>query len=115
MAAQKQATFLLIDIEGSASHLTSFEIAESDLVIISSGEEQKDADAAVETFAEIEMEGRARRRAIPAAILFARTSAAVKSKLEKHIHAELARVGRIMGQGYKHLSAAPSVFHGRSS
>lgn len=95
-AAQKQATFVLIDLEGSASRLTSFAIAESDLVIIPSGEEQQDADAAVDTLAEIEMEGRARRRAIPAAILFARTSAAVKSKLEKHIHAELAKTGRIM-------------------
>jgi chromosome partitioning protein len=94
--AQKKATFVLIDLEGSASRLTSFAIAESDLVIIPSGEEQQDADAAIETLAEIEMEGRARRRAIPAAILFARTSAAVKSKLEKHIHGELAKVGRVM-------------------
>lgn len=95
-SAQDKATFVLIDLEGSASRLTSFAIAESDLVIIPSGEEQQDADAAVETLAEIEMEGRSRRRAIPAAILFARTSAAVKSKLEKHIHAELAKAGRVM-------------------
>jgi chromosome partitioning protein len=94
--AQKQATFVLIDLEGSASRLTSFAIAESDLVIIPSGEEQQDADAAIDTLAEIEMEGRARRRSIPAAILFARTSAAVKSKLEKHIHGELAKAGRVM-------------------
>lgn len=96
MAAQSQATFVLIDLEGSASRLTSFAIAESDLVIIPAGEEQQDADAAIETLAEIEMEGRSRRRIIPAAILFARTSAAVKSKLEKHIHGELAKVGRVM-------------------
>lgn len=95
-AAQRQATFVLIDLEGSASRLTSFAIAESDLVIVPSGEEQQDADAAIDTLAEIQMEGRARRRSIPAVILFARTSAAVKSKLEKHIHAELAKVGRVM-------------------
>jgi chromosome partitioning protein len=94
--AQKQAAFVLIDLEGSASRLTSFAIAESDLVIIPAGEEQQDADAAIETLAEIDMESRARRRRIPAAILFARTSAAVKSKLEKHIHAELAKAGRVM-------------------
>ena len=94
--AQREATFVLIDLEGSASRLTSFAIAESDLVIIPSGEEQQDADAAIETLAEIEMEGRARRRAISSAILFARTSAAVKSKLEKHIHRELMKVGRVM-------------------
>lgn len=93
--AQTRATFVLIDLEGSASRLTSFAIAESDLVIIPSGEEQQDADAAIETLAEIAMEGRARRRTIPAAILFARTSAAVKSKLEKHIHAELRKAGHV--------------------
>jgi len=95
-AAQRRASFVLIDLEGSASRLTSFAIAESDLVIIPSGEEQQDADAAVDTLTEIEMEGRSRRRSIPTAILFARTSAAVKSKLEKHIHGELAKVGRVM-------------------
>lgn len=109
-AAQRQATFVLIDLEGSANRLTSFAIAESDLVIIPSGEEQQDADAAVETLAEIEVEGRARRRSVLAAILFARTSAAVKSKLEKHIHAELAKAGRVM-QTELHRRTAFSSLH----
>lgn len=109
-AAQRQATFVLIDLEGSASRLTSFAIAESDLVIIPSGEEQQDADAAIETLAEIGMEGRARRRPIPAAILFARTSAAVKSKLEKHIHDELTKAGRVM-QTELHRRTAFSSLH----
>lgn len=107
--AQRQATFVLIDLEGSASRLTSFAIAESDLVIIPSGEEQQDADAAIDTLAEIEMEARARRRAIPAAIVFARTSAAVKSKLEKHIHAELAKVGRVMNTELNRRTAFSSL------
>jgi len=109
-AAQKQATFVLIDLEGSASRLTSFAIAESDLVVIPSGEEQQDADAAIDTLAEIEMEGRARRRSIPSAILFARTSAAVKSKLEKHIHRELSKAGRVM-QTELHRRTAFSSLH----
>lgn len=107
--AQSKATFVLIDLEGSASRLTSFAIAESDLVIIPSGEEQQDADAAIETLAEIEMESRARRRVIPAAILFARTSAAVKSKLEKHIHAELRKVGRVMSTELHRRTAFSSL------
>lgn len=93
--AKSRAAFVLIDLEGSASRLTSFAIAESDLVIVPSGEEQQDADAAIDTLAEIAMEGRARRKKIPAAILLARTAAAVKSKLEKHIHAELHKAGRV--------------------
>lgn len=87
--ASTEAAFVIIDLEGSASRLTSFAIAESDLVIVPTGDEQQDADEAVETLTQIAMEGRARRRAVPAAILFARTNAAVKSKLERHINAEL--------------------------
>ena len=87
--AASQAAFVLIDLEGAASRLASFAIGESDLVIIPSGEEQQDADAAVDTLAEVAREGRARRREIPAAILFCRTNAAVKSRLEKHIHRQL--------------------------
>lgn len=87
--AAAEAAFVIIDLEGSASRLSSFAIAESDLVVVPTGDEQQDADEAVETLAQIAMEGRARRRAVPAAVLFARTNAAVKSKLERHINAEL--------------------------
>ena len=93
-AARTSAAFVLIDLEGSASRLTSFAISESDLVIVPTGDEQQDADEAVETLTQISMEGRARRREIPSAILFARTNAAVKSKLEKHINSELRRATR---------------------
>jgi chromosome partitioning protein len=108
--ARSKAAFVLIDLEGSASRLTSFAIAESDLVIIPSGEEQQDADAAIDTLAEIAMEARARRRAIPSAILLARTAAAVKSKLEKHIHTELRRAGRVF-QTELHRRTAFSSLH----
>lgn len=94
-AARTRATFVLIDLEGSASRLTSFAIAESDLVVVPSGDEQQDADEAIETLAQIAMEGRARRREIPAAILFARTNAAVKSKLEKHINSQMRGAVRV--------------------
>lgn len=87
--AAAEVPFVLIDLEGSASRLSSFAIAESDLVIVPTGDEQQDADEAIETLAQIAMEGRARRRVIPAAVLFTRTSAAVKSKLERHINAQL--------------------------
>ncbi|WP_244889280.1 ParA family protein [Roseivivax marinus] len=94
-AAKERASFVLIDLEGSASRLTSFSISESDLVIVPTGDEQQDADEAIETLAQIAMEGRARRRPIPAAVLFARTNAAVKSKLEKHINTELRSATRV--------------------
>ncbi|SFJ90417.1 ParA family protein [Jannaschia pohangensis] len=94
--ARRAATFVMIDLEGSASRLTSFAISESDLVIVPTGDEQQDADEAIETLAQINMEARARRRDIAAAILFARTNAAVKSKLEKHINGELRAATRVL-------------------
>ena len=94
--AAARAAFVIIDLEGAASRLTSFAIAESDLVVVPTGDEQQDADEAVETLAQIAMEGRARRRPIPSAVLFARTNAAVKSKLERHINAQLRGATRVM-------------------
>ena len=94
--ARQRAAFVLIDLEGSASRLTSFAISKSDLVIVPTGDEQQDADEAIETLAQIDMEARARRRAIPAAILFARTNAAVKSKLEKHLNGQLRHATRTL-------------------
>ncbi|WP_339110156.1 ParA family protein [Thioclava sp. GXIMD4216] len=94
--AASKSTVVIIDLEGTASRLTSFAIAESDLVIIPTAEEQQDANEALETLAEVRRESRARRQKIPAVILKARTAAAVKSKLEKHIAAELEKAGRVL-------------------
>lgn len=108
-AARTRASFVLIDLEGSASRLTSFAIAESDLVVVPSGDEQQDADEAIETLAQIAMEGRARRREIPAAILFARTNAAVKSKLEKHINSQMRGAVRVFGTELHRRTAFSSL------
>lgn len=80
ISARSCATFVLIDLEGAASRLTSFAISESDLIIVPAGDEQQDADEAIDTLAQMAMEGRARRRPIPAAILFARTNAVVEGR-----------------------------------
>ena len=87
--AASEAAFVIVDLEGSASRLASFAIGESDLVCVTSGEEQQDADSAIETLAEVSREGRSRGKEIPAAVLLCRTSAAVKSRLEKFIQAQL--------------------------
>lgn len=93
--AASKAAFVIIDLEGSASRLASFAIGESDLVIIPSGEEQQDADAAIDTLAEVSREGRARRREISASVIFCRTSAAVKSRLEKFIQGQIKKVAPV--------------------
>lgn len=88
-AAQKQSDFVVIDLEGAATRLNAFAMGESDLVIIPMGDEQPDAEGAIETLAQLALEARALRREIPVRILFCRTKAAVKSRLEKSLNAQV--------------------------
>ena len=108
--AATEAAFVIIDLEGSASRLASFAIGESDFVIIPSGEEQQDANAAIDTMAEIAREAKARRRDIPSAVLFCRTKAAVKSKLEKHILGEMKSIAKVFDTQL-HSRTAFSALH----
>jgi chromosome partitioning protein len=90
--AAQRSSFVLVDLEGKASRLASFAIGGSDLVIVPTGEEQQDANAALDTLSEVKLEAQSRRRTIPAVVLLTRTSAAVKTRLEKHIGKELRRM-----------------------
>lgn len=87
--ARREAAFVIIDLEGAATRANAYAMSESDLVVIPMGDEQQDADAAVDTLAQIAQEGRALRREIFAAVLFTRTKAAVKSRLAKEINAQM--------------------------
>lgn len=87
--ARAMAEFVIIDLEGAATRVNAFAMGESDLVIIPMGDEQPDAEGAVETLAQVLLEARALRREIPVRILFARTQAAVKSRLAKSLNAQV--------------------------
>lgn len=92
--AEKTSDFVFIDLEGAQTRLNAFAMGESDLVIIPMGDEQQDAEAAIETLAELGREARAMRREIPVRILFCRTKVAVKSRLERSLNAQVRdRVG----------------------
>lgn len=81
--------YVILDLEGAATRLNAFAMGESDLVIIPMGDEQPDAEGAIETLAQVKLEARAMRREIPCRILFARTQAAVKSRLAKSLNAQV--------------------------
>lgn len=108
--AAAKTSFVIIDLEGSASRLASFAVGEADLVLVPSGEEQQDADAAIETLAEVQREGRARRREIAAAVVFCRTNAAVKSRLERHIRTEMTGIASVL-ETQLHRRTAFSSLH----
>lgn len=92
--AQKTSDFVLIDLEGAGTRLNAYAMGESDLVIIPMGDEQPDAEGAIETLAQLALEARTLRREIPVRILFCRTRTAVKSRLERSLNAQVRdRVG----------------------
>lgn len=77
--------FVIIDLEGTASRLMSYAISQADLVIIPLKEQQQDAQAALDVIQEIHRDMKATRRAIPYAVLFTQSRAAVKSRTARHI------------------------------
>ncbi len=85
----RHSAYVLVDLEGAATRLNAYIMGESDLVIIPMGDEQPDAEGAIETLAQLALEARSMRREIPVRILFARTKVAVKSRLEKSLNAQV--------------------------
>lgn len=86
--AAARDTFVIIDLEGTASRLMSYAISQADLVIIPLKEQQQDALAALDVIQEIHRDMKATRRNIPYAVLFTQSKAAVKSRTARHISAQ---------------------------
>ncbi|MCY4305926.1 MAG: AAA family ATPase [Aestuariivita sp.] len=88
-AEQKISDVVLVDLEGVASKLNSYVFSMSDLVVGPTGDEQQDIEDAILTLKQIKLDSRATRRDIPVKILFTRTKAAVKSRLEKKLNKQM--------------------------
>lgn len=87
--AKEWADHIVIDLEGAATRLNAFAMSESDLVVIPMGDEQQDAEGAIETLSQLQLEASNTRREIPVRILFCRTQAAVKSRLAKSLNGQV--------------------------
>lgn len=77
--------FVIVDLEGTASRLSSYAISQSDLVIIPMKEQQQDALAAIDVAQEIYRDMKAVRRAIPFSVLFTQTKVVAKSRTARLI------------------------------
>jgi chromosome partitioning protein len=86
-AAQTTA-FVIVDLEGTASMMVSYAMSRADLVIIPSQGSQLDAGEAVKAIKLVRSQERAFRRTIPFAVLFTRTSAAIRPRSLQSIAAE---------------------------
>ena len=87
-AATKSA-FVIVDLEGTASMMVGYAISRADLTIIPTQGSQLDATEAVKAIKLVRRQERAFNRTIPLAVLFTRTSAAIRPRSLQSIEAEL--------------------------
>jgi|tagenome__1003787_1003787.scaffolds.fasta_scaffold20622938_1 chromosome partitioning protein len=86
--AAAHAPFVIVDLEGTASITVAYAISRADLVIIPSQGSQLDASEAAKAIKLIRQQEKAFTRKIPYAVLFTRTSAAIRPRTLQHIRAE---------------------------
>lgn len=91
--AASEAQFVVVDLEGTASLMAGYAIAESDLVLIPTQGANMDAKGAAKAIGLIRAQSRSSRREIPYAILLTRTSAAVTSRALKNVRDQLDQAG----------------------
>jgi chromosome partitioning protein len=88
--AAMKTTFVIVDLEGTASMMAGYAMSRADLVIIPSQGSNLDATEAVKAIKLVKGQERAFQRRIPFAILFTRTSVAVRPRTLVSIEAEFA-------------------------
>lgn len=94
-AAAASSTFVIIDLEGTASRLSSYAISQSDFVIIPMKEQQQDANAAITVIEEIHRDMKAVRRTIPFAVLFTQTKVVAKSRTARFVSGQFRQSDKV--------------------
>jgi chromosome partitioning protein len=84
LAAEK-TPFVIVDLEGTASMMVAYAISRADLVIIPTQASQLDAKQAARAVSLIKQQERAFKKSIPFAILYTRTSSAIRTKTLAHV------------------------------
>jgi chromosome partitioning protein len=91
--AAARTAFVIVDLEGTASLMVGLAISRADLVIIPTQGSQLDAAETAKTVRLVKIQEKSLRLKIPMAILFTRTSAAIRPRTLMAIEAEFRRVG----------------------
>jgi len=89
-AAALKTMFVIVDLEGTASMMVGFAMSRADLVIIPAQGSHLDAKEAVKAVKLVRSQERAFQRKIPYAVLFTRTSAAIRPRSLQNIEAQFA-------------------------
>jgi len=92
-ASDGDGKIVIVDLEGVASQLVSRAISQADLVIVPMQPTALDAEIGSEALALVREEEEALDRTIPHAVVLTKTSAAVKSRVQKELEIELRKAG----------------------
>ena len=92
-AAAARVPFVVVDLEGTASMMVAYAISRADLVIIPTQGSQLDASEAAKAIRLIQQQEKAFSKRLPFAVLFTRTSAAIRPRTLQHIRTEFAAHG----------------------
>lgn len=87
--AARKTAFVIVDLEGTASMMVVYAISRADLVIIPTSASLLDAVEAVSAVQLVQRQEEAFRIKIPSAVLFTKTSAAIRTRTLVSIEAEL--------------------------
>jgi chromosome partitioning protein len=90
-SAALKTTFVIVDLEGTASMMAGYAMSRADLVIIPAQGSHLDATEAVKAIKLVKSQEKAFQRKIPFALLFTRTSAALRPRTLQSIEAEFAQ------------------------
>ncbi len=91
--ASARTAFVVVDLEGTASMTVAYAISRADLVIIPVQGSQLDAAEAAKAIRLIRQQEKAFARRIPYAVLFTRTSTAIRPRTFQHIRSEFSDHG----------------------
>jgi chromosome partitioning protein len=91
--ASAKTAFVVVDLEGTASLTVAYAISRADLVVIPVQGSQLDAAEAAKAIRLIRQQEKAFARRIPYAVLFTRTSSAIKPRTFQHIRGEFSDHG----------------------
>ena len=89
----EESSFVIVDLEGTASRMVPYAMSRADLVIIPTRGSALDAVEAVSAVREVRQQEEAFRINIPCAILFTCTSAAIRPRTLSAIEAEFRENG----------------------
>ena len=89
--ASEKSNFVIVDLEGTASMTVAYAISRADLVIIPSQGSHLDAEQGAKAVRLVRKQEEAFNLSIPMAILFTRTSAAIRTRDLKRIEGNFAK------------------------